>query len=267
MSNIENKKVAVVTGASGGIGKATAEHLIQKGYIVYGISRNPKVIPGLHTIAADVCDAQAIAQAMAQIYREQGCIDVLISNAGYGISGAVEQTEDTAAHQQMEVNFFGFFHCVKAVLPYLRAQKYGSIVAVSSVAGALAIPFQAFYSASKAAINSLVLSLANEVRPYGIQVSAVMPGDVRTGFTDARQKAEGGAVYAERLERSVASMEKDERSGMRPEYVAKRICRVAECKHPRPFYTVGPKYRVFTFLAKILPAKVYNYIVGLLYAK
>ena len=180
------KKVAIVTGASGGIGKATAEHLIKDGYIVYGISRHPQQWGELHCIAADVCDETAIAQAMAEVYQAQGHIDLLISNAGFGISGAVEQTTMYDAKRQLDVNFFGFFNCVKLVLPYMRAQREGCIAAVSSVAGALAIPFQAFYSASKAAMNSLVLALANEVRPFGIRVLAVMPGDVKTGFTAAR---------------------------------------------------------------------------------
>lgn len=262
------KKVAIVTGASGGIGKATAEHLIKDGYIVYGISRHPQQWGELHCIAADVCDETAIAQAMAEVYQAQGHIDLLISNAGFGISGAVEQTTMYDAKRQLDVNFFGFFNCVKQVLPYMRAQREGCIAAVSSVAGALAIPFQAFYSASKAAMNSLVLALANEVRPFGIRVLAVMPGDVKTGFTAAREKgeAEEFSPYAERLNRSVEGMERDEQNGMTPDYVAKRICRAVRRRHPRPFYTIGGKYRLFTFLAKILPAKLCNWVVGKLYA-
>ena len=172
------------------------------------------------------------------------------------------------AKRQLDVNFFGFFNCVKQVLPYMRAQREGCIAAVSSVAGALAIPFQAFYSASKAAMNSLVLALANEVRPFGIRVLAVMPGDVKTGFTAAREKgeAEEFSPYAERLNRSVEGMERDEQNGMTPDYVAKRICRAVRRRHPRPFYTIGGKYRLFTFLAKILPAKLCNWVVGKLYA-
>lgn len=265
---MHERKVAIVTGASGGIGRATAEHLMKAGYVVYGISRHPQQWGGLHCIAADVCDESMIAQAMAEIYRAQGRIDLLVSNAGFGISGAIEQTELSDAKRQLDVNFFGFFNCAKQVLPYMRAQGSGCIVAVSSVAGALAIPFQAFYSASKAAINSFVLSLANEVRPFGIRVLAVMPGDVRTGFTAAREKGkiDEASPYAERLERSVSGMERDEQNGMTPDYVAKRICRAAHRRHPRPFYTIGGKYRLFTFLAKLLPAKLCNWVVGKLYA-
>lgn len=258
----------MVTGASSGIGKATAQRLMEAGYIVYGVSRRPEQWGELRCIAADVCDREAVKQAVERIVKEEGRIDLLISNAGFGISGAIEETSLADAKRQLEVNFFGFFNCAKQVLPYMRAQKSGCIAAVSSVAGALAIPFQAFYSASKAAINSLVLSLANEVRPFGIRVLAILPGDVRTGFTAAREKAtaESGSPYGERMERSVAGMERDEQGGMTPDYVAKRIVRAVERRHPRPFYTVGGKYRIFTFLGKVLPAKLCNWVVGKLYA-
>ena len=262
-----NKKVAVITGASGGIGKALAERLLKREYIVYGISRHPLQWGEMHCIAADVCNEKAVAQAIDEIYQIHGHIDLLVSNAGFGISGAVEETQLIDAQKQLDVNFFGFFNCVKAVLPYMRAANRGCIVAVSSVAGVLAIPFQAFYSASKAAINSLVLSLANEVKPFGIRVLAVMPGDVKTGFTAARKKIfEDTSPYAQRLERSVSGMEHDEQFGMTPQYVAQCIEKIIVQRHPRPFYVIGKKYRLFTFLAKWLPTKLSNWVVGKLYA-
>ncbi len=261
-------KVAIVTGASGGIGYATAKRLAAAGYRVYGLSRHPREEAWMHGLAADVCDAQAVESLVAQVYAAEGRIDLLVSNAGFGISGPVEDTLPADAKRQMDVNFFGFFHCARAVIPYMRAQGGGCIAAVSSVAGAIPIPFQAFYSASKAAINSLSLALANEVRPFGIRVLAVMPGDVRTGFTAAREKgtAAPDSPYAGVLERSVEGMERDEQGGMSPDYVAKCICRAVARKRPRPLYTVGGKYRVFTCLAKLLPARLCNWLVGKLYA-
>ena len=156
---------------------------------------------------------------MPQLYEEilqrEDHIDVLINNAGFGISGAVEFTTTEDAQHQLDVNFFGMVRMNRQVLPVMRRQCYGRIVNLSSVAGAIPIPFQTYYSASKAAINSYTMALANEVKPFGIQVCCVQPGDIRTGFTAAREKnPEGDDIYGGRIARSVAGMERDEQNGM-----------------------------------------------------
>ena len=140
----------------------------------------------------------------------------------------------------------------------MRKQGYGRIVNLSSVAGAIPIPFQTYYSASKAAINSYTMALANEVKPFGIQVCCVQPGDIRTGFTAARRKEPAGRRYLRRPHRAVrvAGMERDEQTGMAPEQAGAFIARVATRKGVRPVNTIGLQYKFFCFLAKVLPTRM-----------
>ena len=172
------------------------------------------------------------------------------------------------AKRQFDVNFFGMVNMNRAVIPVMRAQRSGRIVNLSSVAGAIPIPFQAFYSASKAAINSYTMALANELRPFGVQVCCVQPGDIQTGFTAARQKiVVGDDIYGGRISRSVAGMEKDERTGMKPEDAGAFVCRAATRKGVRPVNTIGLSYKFFCVLQKLLPAKTLNWLVGMVYAR
>lgn len=260
------KRVCLLTGGSSGIGKATAELLARDGFTVYELSRGGKDAKGIRHVTADVTDPEQVRAVVRSVLDAEGRIDLLVNNAGFGISGAVEFTDPRDAFAQLDVNFFGALHCVQAVLPAMRAQKSGHIVFVSSVAAPIAIPFQAFYSATKSAINSLVLALRNEVGPFGIRVCAVMPGDVKTGFTAARKKSVAGEeVYGKALEHAVAVMEHDEQNGMPPACVAKAIIRAANEERPRALRTVGAQYRIFVFLAKILPASWTNALVGMIY--
>ena len=260
-------KVCVITGGTSGIGKCTAQAMLEKGYTVYELSRRAQGIEGLHHIVADVTDEQTLAAAINEILQREDHIDVVINNAGFGISGAVEFTKTEEAQHQLDVNFFGMVRMNRQVLPIMRKQGYGRIVNLSSVAGAIAIPFQTYYSASKAAINSYTMALANEVKPFGIQVCCVQPGDIRTGFTAAREKNQlGDDIYGGRIARSVAGMERDEQTGMAPEKAGAFIAHVATRKGSKPVNTIGLQYQFFCFLAKVLPAKALNYLVGLIYA-
>ena len=261
-------KVCVITGGTSGIGRCTAQAMLEKGYTVYELSRREQGIAGMHHIVADVTNEQTLAAAVAEILQREEHIDVVINNAGFGISGAVEFTRTEDAQHQLDVNFFGMVRMNRQVLPVMRKQGYGRIVNLSSVAGAIAIPFQTYYSASKAAINSYTMALANEVKPFGIQVCCVQPGDIRTGFTAAREKNQlGDDIYSGRIARSVAGMERDEQTGMAPEKAGAFIAHVATRKGIKPVNTIGLQYQFFCFLAKILPAKALNFLVGLIYAK
>lgn len=259
-------KVAVITGGSSGIGKCCAELFCENGYSVYELSRSGKSENGVVHITADITKPNEVAAAFEQIFDAEGHIDLLINNAGMGISSAIEFTELEAAKRIFELNFFGMFSCCKAALPYLRKSEGGRIINLSSVAAPISIPFQGFYSATKAAVNSFTMALANEVRPFGICVSAVMPGDVHTGFTDAREKSESGcALYGDAINRAVCAMEKDELNGMSPRLVAGLILKIAQKRRPKVLYTAGGKYRVFVLIAKLLPASVCNRLVGKIY--
>lgn len=261
-------KIALVTGGSSGIGRCTATALKNKGCKVYEFSRRDIPNEGIIHISADVTDENAVKSAVEQIISADGKIDILINCAGFGISGAVEFTEEAEARKQFDVNFFGTVNVTRSVLPFMREKKSGRIVNISSVAAVAHIPFQTYYSASKAAIESYTCCLANEVRPFGITVTAVQPGDIATEFTAAREKSfAGDDIYGGRIGRSVAGMEKDEEKGMSPEKAGEYIAKIALKKKVKPAYAIGVTYKFLAVLCKVFPSSVRNYIVGILYAK
>ncbi len=261
-------KVVIITGGSSGIGLCTAAALRDRGCKVYELSRRDSEVTGITHIKCDVTDEAQIAAAVGQVMTENGRIDILINNAGFGISGAVEFTDTTDVRRLFDVNFFGMVRMNHAVLPLMRQQGGGRIVNLSSVAAPVPIPFQTYYSAGKAAVNSYTMALSNEVKPFGITVCAVMPGDIKTGFTSARQKnIAGDDIYGGRITRSVAGMEKDEQTGMDPAKAGAFIASVALKNSRKPLYTIGFGYKCAVFLTKILPARWLNALIGQLYAK
>lgn len=261
-------KIVIITGGSSGIGLCTAAALRDRGCKVYELSRRDSEVTGITHIKCDVTDEAQIAAAVGQVMAESGRIDILINNAGFGISGAVEFTDTAEAQRLFDVNFFGMVRMNHAVLPLMRQQDGGRIVNLSSVAAPVPIPFQTYYSAGKAAVNSYTMALSNEVKPFGITVCAVMPGDIKTGFTSARQKnITGDDIYGGRITRSVAGMEKDEQTGMDPAKAGAFIASVALKNSRKPLYTIGIAYKGAVFLTKILPARWLNALIGQLYAK
>ena len=253
-------KTLVISGGSSGIGKATASLFAERGWRVFELSRHGVSHDGITHVDCDVCDEQSTRNAIAQVLQQTDIIDVVISNAGYGISGPIEFTEIAAAEHQMDVNFMGAVRFTQAVLPQLRKQRFGRIIYTSSVAAILAVPYQSFYSASKAAINALALALANEVKEFGISVSVMMPGDVSTGFTDARDKSSAGEDIYKSANKAITTMEHDERSGMSPRQMAKLFYHIATCRSPRPQYVGGFSYRLFCFLDRLLPKRFVNWL-------
>ena len=261
-------KVVIVTGGNSGIGKSTAQSLAAKGCKVYDFSRRDIACDGVIHVCCDVTDESQVRKAVDTVLAEEGKIDILINSAGFGISGAVEFTTLESAKKQFDVNFFGTVNVTKAVLPVMRKQNSGRIVNVSSVAAVAHIPFQTYYSATKAAIESYTCCLANEVRPFGISVTSVQPGDISTGFTDARAKSfDGDDVYEGRISRSVTGMEKDERKGMSSDVAGDYIARIALKKSVKPIYAIGVSYKVISTLCKVFPCGIRNRIIGSLYAK
>ena len=260
-------KVAIVTGGSGGIGRCTAHSLAEAGCRVFELSRHGESDAAVEHVTCDVTDEGAVRTAVAEVTERAGRVDILVCNAGFGISGAAELTSSADAHAQLELNLFGMDNAVRAVLPQMRAQRGGRIVCMSSIAGILPIPFQLWYSVSKAAIDAYVLALQNEVRPFGISCCAVLPGDIRSGFTSARRKTPEAGAYGERVARSVAKMEHDEETGMSPESAGAYVAKVALMRRSAPMKALGVPYKAAAMAAKLLPRRVSNYIVGRMYAK
>lgn len=262
------EQVVLITGGSSGIGGSTARILAAEGCRVYEMCRGEGGPAGCVHIKGDVTSEQDVKRAVEYVIKKEGRIDILINNAGFGISGAAEFTDMEDAARQLGVNFFGMARMCQAVLPHMRKAGRGRILNLSSVAAAVPIPFQAFYSASKAAVNSYSLALANEVRPYGISVCAVMPGDIRTGFTAARKKQSAGdEAYGGRIGRSVAKMERDERDGMEPAAAGRIIAKIAHKRKVKPLYAIRPDYQAIALLARLLPARLLNWLIYQLYAK
>ncbi|MCK7486992.1 MAG: SDR family NAD(P)-dependent oxidoreductase [Bacillus subtilis] len=231
-----DKLVVVITGASSGIGLRTAKHLHALGYAVIGISRSlPKDAVPFPYFTADVANEAEITAVAQKIAAQEPVVHALINCAGMGISGAVEYATLAEVTRIFEVNVFGTFLATKAFLPSLRLAKQPKIINISSVAGELVVPFQTFYSMTKAAINAYTEGLRMELRPFGIAVSAVLPGDTQTGFTAARQKSPIAvdAIYKDRIKRSVERMEKDERHGKDPLTVAKACAKAVASKRNR----------------------------------
>ena len=257
-------KTIVITGASSGIGLVTGEYLAKQGYLVYGLSRTKGSSTLIKYLSCDVTDSEQVKSAFGQIKEP---IDVVINNAGMVISGPVEFTPKEEIDQILSVNLMGVVNVCQEAIPRLRITK-GKIINLGSIAGELAIPFQSFYSLVKAAVASFSEGLNNELRPFGIKVTVVLPGDTKTSFTQNRQKPKViDELYARRFQRSLAKMEEDEQKGKNPLTVAKTISRIIKRKHPPLKVAVGWEYKLFVFLKRLLPTKFVNWLLYQLYGR
>ena len=258
--------VVLITGASTGIGRICGEYLAGKNMIVYGASRS--LSPGsqcpFNALRMDVTDDASVRDGVQRIQEQQGRIDVVVNCAGYGIAGAVEETSPHEAMAQFDTNFFGVHRVCREVLPVMRQQKDGVIINISSLAGLLAVPFQAFYSASKFAMEGMTEAMRMEVRHFGIRVALIEPGDFTSEFpANRRNSSESGKnhVYQAPMERCVGVMREEEKHGKEPYPVARLVERVINDPSPRLRYTVGPfGERLGPKLKSILPYRLYEYL-------
>src|SRR5260370_4513157 len=231
----------LVTGASSGIGRATARLLAERGFTVFGTARKPDSTQsqGVTMVALDVRSDESVRACVAQVVAKAGRLDVLVNNAGYSVTGAAEETSVDEAKAQLETNFFGAVRMVNAVLPGMRAARAGKIINISSLAGNTAIPFSAFYSASKFALEVYSESLWYEVRSLGISVSRGEPGFVNTPIGEASPvAAQSLPAYDATRKRMLAKFGHSLAGGIPPEQVARRVVQIIE--HPNP----GLRYRV-----------------------
>jgi short-subunit dehydrogenase len=238
------KKVILVTGASSGLGLATAKALQAEGHTVYGTSRDAKKIKDVafKPLSMDVTDDASVTAAIDTIIKAEGKIDVLINNAGSGVTGPLYAMPVEYAKKQFDVNFFGVVRVSSAVLPGMIEKKQGLVINIGSLAGLLGLPYQGLYAASKFAIEGYSESLRMELQNTGIKVAVVNPGDFKTDFTASREKVpfplNNDKLKAE-YEVAVASMEKDESIGADPSKLAEKIVKIVNTKSPKHNYLVG----------------------------
>ena len=261
--------VVFITGISSGFGLETARLLSQEGHTVYGtVRRAVEPLPQVHYFNVDVRDKQAVSDAVRQVVEKEGRIDVLVNNAGMGIGGPLEFATEEEIRLQMDTNFMGLVHCVDAVLPYMRQQGSGKIIALSSIGGLMGLPFQGFYSASKFAIEGYCEALRLETKSLGIKVVVLRPGDFATGFTGSRKKvANEAALQAYPIYRTaIEKVEHDENGGLKPIVLAQKISKIIAKTNPRNGYVVASLEQWLSVtLKKILPPKWFDRILGSYY--
>lgn len=259
------KKVIIVTGASSGFGRAAAEKLAARGHRVYGFSRRLIDDARISYRSVDVRDREAVQRTVDEIIATERRVDVVINNAGMGIGGAIEKANPEEIDMQMGTNLGGCVNLCQAVLPYMRRQKSGRIINMSSIGGVMGLPYQGFYSASKFAIEGMSEALYAEVRRWGITVSLIEPGDFSTGFTASRRNSEAtlhDEDYGPVFSNTLALIEKEEQGGKGAHKVAEKIVHVVECRRPRMRYVVASfEQKLSVILKRIIPG---NWFVNIL---
>ena len=259
-------KVVLITGASSGIGKSIAEFLHYKGFIVYGTSRNPdKIINSVFPlIELDVRNTESIHNAVKKIIELSGAIDILINNAGVGITGPIEEIPSLEIKNNFETNFFGPIEVMKAVLPQMRAQRSGLIINITSIAGYMGLPYRGIYSASKGALELITESLSMEVKPFGINITNVAPGDYATNIAAGRFHSTviKGSDYENSYGATLKMMNDQVNSGNNPIEMAEAIFDIINSNNPKIHYKVGSFIQKFSIVLKrILPDKVFEIIL------
>lgn len=261
--------VILITGISSGFGKAMAEALSAEGHKVYGTHRHAReFIPGVEYIKADATDKVQVEAAVRRVTDAEGRIDVFINNAGMGIGGPLEFSSLEDARTQMDVNWMGMVRFLHHIVPLMRRQHGGKIICISSIGGLMGLPYQGLYSASKFAIEGYCEALRLELQDFGIKVVVIEPGDFSTNFTATRKcvdTPEARQAYPS-FDRSMRSIEKDERNGMKPEALARKICRIAAAKNPRYTYIIASPLQKLAVLAKtLLPPRLFARVLSLYY--
>jgi NAD(P)-dependent dehydrogenase (short-subunit alcohol dehydrogenase family) len=255
------KKTILITGASSGIGLACADRLSQRGWTVIGASRRGTSGGTWRGIVMDVDDEGSVSEGVARVIAEHGPVDAVLANAGWGLAGSAEQTSMVDAHAQMATNFWGAVRVVHAVLPVMRARGGGRLVFTSSIGGVIGIPFQAFYSASKFALEGYGEALAYEVAPFNIHVTLVEPGNFKTGFTRSRRlvSVPNDDPYAGAREKALELMERDEEHGAAPGDVAKVVERVLAARRPPRRVSAGKfDERIGLIAKRLIPFRVFE---------
>lgn len=256
-------KVVLITGGSSGIGKSIGEFLHQKGFVVYGTSRNPeKVLNSIFPLVAlDVRNADSIKTAVNRIIETSGRLDIVINNAGVGITGPLEEIPTEEIRNNFETNFFGPIEVMKAALPQMRKQNSGLIINITSIAGYMGLPYRSVYSASKGALELITEALRMEVKSFGIEITNVAPGDFATNIAAGRYHAPviKDSAYEKVYGEVLATMNDHVDTGSNPNEMAEEVYKIIQTKKPNVHYKVGAFMQKFSIVLKrALPDKVYE---------
>ena len=260
--------VIFITGASQGIGFSLAENFALHGYRVIGGARHvPKLAYKFDAQLMDVTDPLSIEKILLYIEKTYGRLDVLINNAGFGIAGAIEETPIDAIKKIYDVNVFGMHQVTQRSIPLLKKSK-GLIIQIGSVAGDFTIPFQTFYSMTKSSVATYTEGLRQELKPFGIRVVNVKPGDTKSNFSSQRQQfLSKNSAYQTRLKRSISVMEKDEKNGLPAKSVYDVCKKLLTKRHPPIHVTVGFQYRILQTLKRLLPTRFVQWLLYQMYGK
>lgn len=256
-------KVVLITGGSSGIGKSVGEFLHSKGFVVYGTSRNPERYSNSQfpLLALDVRNVESIQRAVAEVISKSGRIDVVINNAGVGITGPIEEIPTEEIKNNFETNLFGPIEVMKASLPQMRSQKSGLIINITSIAGYMGLPYRGIYSASKGALELITEAMRMEVKSFGIHLTNVAPGDFATNIAAGRFHAPlvKGSAYEIPYGNTLKMMDEHVDSGSNPNEMAEAIYKIIQTANPKIHYKVGVFMQKFSIVLKrILPDNVYE---------
>ncbi|MGB1269977.1 MAG: SDR family oxidoreductase [Flavobacteriaceae bacterium] len=257
-------KVVLITGGSSGIGKSVAHFLTKKGFIVYGTSRNPQKITEqlpFKLIALDVSNVTTITSAVQTIIQNEGRLDVVINNAGVGITGPLEETPDVEIKNAFQTNVFGPLDVIKAVLPQMRKQGGGLIINVTSIAGYMGLPYRGVYSATKGTLELLTEALRMEIKDFNIQMTNIAPGDFATNIASGRYHSPvlENSPYKVPYGNTLALMNEHVDHGSDPIEMAEAIYKIINTKRPKIHYKVGAFMQKFSIVLKrILPDTFYE---------
>ncbi len=257
------KKVVLITGGSSGIGKSVGEYLTLNGFIVYGTSRNPENYENskFPILELDVKKVETIQETIKTIIDKEGKLDVLINNAGAGITGAIEEIPEAEVKANFETNFFGPINVIKAVLPHMRKQQVGLIINITSIAGYMGLPYRGIYSASKGALELVTEAFRMELKSFNVKMTNIAPGDFATNIAAGRYHAPllDNSPYKKPYGDTLNLMNAHVDSGSNPNMMAKAVLKIINTKNPKVHYKVGEFMQKFSIVLKrILPDIIYE---------
>ncbi|MGJ8665735.1 MAG: SDR family oxidoreductase [Patiriisocius sp.] len=257
-------KVVVITGGSSGIGKAIGEYLSTKGYTVYGTSRNPQRFDAtfpFKLVALDVTDSESIKNCISEVIAAEGKIDVLVNNAGVGITGPMEETPTPEIKKAFSTNLFGPIEMINAALPHMRKQGSGHIINITSIAGYMGLPYRGVYSATKGALELITEAYRMEVQQFGIQMTNIAPGDFATNIAAGRYHAPvlDNSPYKQAYGDTLKMMDEHVDGGNDPKEMAKVVLSIIQTPKPKVHYRVGAAMQKLSIgLKKVLPSRMYE---------